>query len=120
MTVELKPCGTRSANVRHLRHDEKPCEACRQANLANFAEARSAYSRARSRARQTLRDEHRPEFDELIEAEYRRRKPGEKSNILHQRAMEILSKRHPDRFAVLLAAERAREAATPTPTPKES
>jgi hypothetical protein len=26
------PCGTRSAYLRHLRHNETPCAACRAAN----------------------------------------------------------------------------------------
>lgn len=38
MSRELKPCGTVAAYHRHLRHNETPCDACRQ--------ARSEYHRA--------------------------------------------------------------------------
>jgi len=30
----LEPCGTHAAYRRHLRHDETPCDACRQATSA--------------------------------------------------------------------------------------
>jgi hypothetical protein len=29
--LDVKPCGTPAAYRRHLRHGERPCESCRQA-----------------------------------------------------------------------------------------
>lgn len=34
MARELKSCGTEAAYRRHLRHGEKPCDACREATNA--------------------------------------------------------------------------------------
>jgi hypothetical protein len=31
---KLKPCGTYAAYARHLNNNEKPCDACREANTA--------------------------------------------------------------------------------------
>jgi hypothetical protein len=32
--TELRPCGTRAAYKRHLRHGEDPCDACKEAEYA--------------------------------------------------------------------------------------
>ena len=42
--VPLKPCGTRAAYVRHLRHGEDPCRPCRDA----MAEHRRLHRAARA------------------------------------------------------------------------
>ena len=49
-TRKLKPCGTRAAYVRHCRNGEKPCEACRVADLE--------HQWARRRAKSALGAEH--------------------------------------------------------------
>jgi hypothetical protein len=35
--VRLRPCGTESAYVRHLRYGERPCAECRRAHAAGHA-----------------------------------------------------------------------------------
>lgn len=39
--VELKPCGTSAAYIRHRRRGEKPCKACAKANAKQSQEARA-------------------------------------------------------------------------------
>jgi hypothetical protein len=36
-----RPCGTKSAYVRHLRHGDEPCAACKAANTAYIREYRA-------------------------------------------------------------------------------
>jgi hypothetical protein len=40
--IPLQPCGTTAAYQRHMRHDEDPCEACREANRRSLRERRAA------------------------------------------------------------------------------
>lgn len=45
--ADVKPCGTSAAYKRHYRHGEKPCEACRQANIRDTADRKAARARKR-------------------------------------------------------------------------
>ena len=40
--ADLKPFGTLAAYRRHLRHSEKPCDACARANRRAWADRRTA------------------------------------------------------------------------------
>jgi hypothetical protein len=53
----LRPCGTLAAYRRHLRHSEKPCEPCAQANRRDWADRRA-------RNRRRLPDQQAPRPDQ--------------------------------------------------------
>lgn len=42
MPRELRPCGTRAAHARHVRHGDEPCDPCRDAYLEEQAGLRQA------------------------------------------------------------------------------
>lgn len=44
MARQLKPCGTYAAYARHLKHNEKPCEPCTEANRERAAAAPSGFN----------------------------------------------------------------------------
>lgn len=99
----LKPCGTRAAYARHLRHGEPACEDCLAANRARTAEVRRAekhYARgllastAANRARSSITEAHR---DEYLHA---RRLVGA------WRALRILRHNYPAEWADFLHAHR--------------
>ncbi len=50
---EFVPCGTTSAYVRHLRYNERPCEACKRAHAENAALYRARRPRP-SRVKQNV------------------------------------------------------------------
>lgn len=71
--------GTRSGYHRHLRNNEKPCEACNDANNSRpqaWGDANRAYARAYQRALRRLRDLHPDLFDALLVAERQREASG--------------------------------------------
>ncbi|MEV4671007.1 hypothetical protein AB0K34_05070 [Actinomadura sp. NPDC049382] len=71
MAREPKPCGTRAAYMRHLRHGEEPCRACKDAQ--NDAQKRNprlkAYQRARVRALARLSQLYETAYRSLMEEE---------------------------------------------------
>lgn len=84
----LKACGTHAAYVRHLRHDEKPCEACNREN--------SRRSILYYQAKAKLRDLHPALFGTLLREEA----PGPAG---YQAALGALTRIHDDQYRDLLA-----------------
>lgn len=44
MARKLKPCGTYAAYIRHLKHNEKPCDPCTLANRERSYSAPSGFN----------------------------------------------------------------------------
>lgn len=44
MPLQLKPCGSRAAYVRHRRHGEDPCDACVEDNRRYMQKIRELYA----------------------------------------------------------------------------
>jgi hypothetical protein len=110
---ELKPCGTRSAYMRHVRRGEPVDEACHAAALAYAAEVqrRTGIGRARSRAFCALARRY-PEAWESLRTEEKEKEPDKDRTgraRAMQRAYARLAKRYPEAWATLLAVEKEKE-----------
>lgn len=120
MSTSLKPCGTRAAYVRHLRHREDPCEPCLKANRERDADKRARHNRARQYAFTVLRAEQPDLFRELLDGENERFKTEGRmlsDAVPYRRAALALGRAFPERRAELITEWHAREPAAPATGP---
>lgn len=120
----LKPCGSWAAYVRHIRHGEKACEACLEANrdrttnIVNGPDGARVLgrNRARQRALRALAQLHPDVFEVLCAEELRAERLNPNASgaardtaRTRQRAFWELSRLCAADYARLLAAEYERE-----------
>ncbi|MCP2339215.1 hypothetical protein [Actinomadura rupiterrae] len=108
------PCGTTSGYQRHIRHGERPCDACRKVNSAHTYARHGEAQRARTRALTRLAHAHPDAFAALEIREFAAdgvtTRSGPAYQRAHRRAKSELARLLPTEYADLLAAELAAEA----------
>lgn len=117
MPRKLEPCGTNAAHERHLRRDERPCDACRRAHNAEVAAylRRTGRATARQRALAKLARRHLKAFEQFYtqarrSEQARRTEPGTGDKTrrrAYQAALRALRRDLPDEFDELFQVELA-------------
>ena len=110
-----KPCGTDAAYVRHLKHNETPCDDCKAAH-AEWARARrepkprvlkpcgtvAAYARHRKNGEEPCQP-----CKEAMRAKNRAFRTENNYHAVRSRALLVLARRHPEEWTAVLAEELA-------------